>query len=146
MPEQVFNDPVVIDSGADETQLTIKGSGAAGSEQSAPLQSWQTSDAVEQARVTGDGRLQIGSFSGGTMATDDSLIEAHRSETDTAKPKRGFHLLGAITDPLTSIISWIVQELVLKGTSGITALHTALRVRLTNQNTGSMTGAKLLGG
>jgi hypothetical protein len=41
----------------------------------------------------------------------------------------------------------VVQELVLKGTGGISALHSALRVKLTNENTGTMSsGADLRAG
>src|SRR5690606_23091789 len=92
----------------------------------------------------GDGRLQIGSFTSGMMATDDALIEAHRDESDTGKPRRGLHLLGEVSGTLSTIVAWAVQELVLKGTGSISALHSALRVRLTNENTGTMdSGADL---
>ena len=77
------------------------------------------------------------------MATDDALVEIHRDEIETGKPKRGLHTLGTLTSPLSDIVAWVVQELHLKGSGGISALHSALRVRLTNDNTGAMTGANL---
>ena len=131
-----------ISGNSDATQLVVKGH----TTQTNPLQQWQSSGAVPVARLTGDGRLQVGSFSAGEMATDDSLIEAHRAETDTTKPKRGFHLMGAITGVLSTAIAWVVQELTLKGSSGVSALHTALRVRLRNEATGIQgAGAELRG-
>jgi hypothetical protein len=139
---QLFQTNVLIDGSSDTSQLTIQGH----SIQTTPLQSWQTSNTTDLARLTGDGRLQVGSFDNGMMATDDALIEAHRHEDDTARPKRGLHLKGGLTGPLSSIVTWVMQELVLKGTGGISALHTALRVKLRNENTaatGTMTGAEL---
>jgi len=142
MAVETFTDAVEIIGSEDVTQLTVQGDAG----QTAPLQTWQDDSTDELARVTGDGRLQIGSFSGGSMATDESLIEGYRDEADTSKPKRGLHLKGGITGTLSSIVTWVMQELVLKGTAGISALHTALRVKLRNENTvatGTMTGAEL---
>src|SRR5690554_4162962 len=129
-----FTDAVEIEGSQDITQLKVQGH----STQMEPLQVWQDSAEDEQAQLTGDGRRQVGSFDSGMMATDDALIEAHRDENDTGKPKRGLHLLGEVTGMLDSLVSWAVQELVLKGSGGISALHSALRVRLTNENTGTM--------
>jgi len=93
-----------------------------------------------------DGKLQVGSFDNGLMATEDSLIEAHRAEVDTSLPKRGLHLLGAISNALNSVVAWVVHELELKGTGSLDALHTAMRVKLTNENTGTNgAGAELRG-
>jgi hypothetical protein len=138
-----FEDAVEIIGDDDVTQLTITGNNP----QTNPLQIWQTHDDTELARLTGDGRFQIGSFDSGMMATDESLIEAHRHEDDTTKPKRGFHLLGTLKGTLDILVAWIVHELILKGTSGISALHSAMRVRLRNEVTGMMGGtAELRGG
>lgn len=140
MPVTQFTDAVEIEGSQDITQLTVQGH----STQTEALQTWQDSAETVQAQFTGDGRLQIGSFDDGMMATDDALIEAHRHESATTKPKRGLHLLGEVSGVLDSLVSWVVQELVLKGTGGISALHTALRIRLTNENTGTMdSGAAL---
>jgi hypothetical protein len=139
----IFNEAVTISEEDDVTQLTIQGNDP----QTNPLQSWQAHGDTDLARLTGDGRFQIGSFDNGEMATDDALIEAHRHEDDTTKPKRGFHLLGTIKGTLNAAVSWIVHELILKGTTGITAAHTALRVHLRNEATGTMGGtAELRGG
>jgi hypothetical protein len=137
-----FDEAIEIIGDDDVTQLTVKGADP----QTNPLQSWQTHDDTERARLTSDGRFQIGSFDSGMMATDDALIEAHRHEDDTAKPKRGFHLLGTLKGTLDTLVAWIVHELVLKGTSGISTLHTALRVRLRNEATGTMGGSAELRG
>jgi hypothetical protein len=138
-----FEEAVVIIGDDDVTQLSVTGANP----QTNPLQSWQAQGDIDLARLTGDGRFQIGSFDNGEMATDDALIEAHRHEDDTTKPKRGFHLLGTIKGTLNNIVSWIVHELILKGTSGISALHATLRVRLRNEVTGTMTsGGELRGG
>jgi hypothetical protein len=134
MPITQFTDGVEIEGSQDITQLKVQGH----SIQTEPLQTWQDSTETVQAQLTGDGRLQIGSFDENMMATDDALIEAHRDENATGKPKRGLHLLGEVTGVLDSLVSWAVQELVLKGSGGISALHSALRVRLTNENTGTM--------
>lgn len=127
----------------DVPQLVVQGVAS----QTEALQNWQDNSSDILARVTAEGRLQVGSFADGEMATDDALIEAHRSEGDTGLPARGLNMLGEITGTLSSIVQWAVQELVLKGTGGISALHSALRVKLTNQNTGTMSaGADLRAG
>jgi hypothetical protein len=139
---QTYTEDVLIDGSQDTTQLTVQGH----STQDDPLQVWEDSSGDELAQVTGDGRLQVGSFSGGAMETDDSLIEVHRDEADTAKPTRGLHLLGQITGTLSSAVQWAVQELELLGTGGISALHSALRVKLSNENTGDAGDAQLRAG
>ena len=96
---------------------------------------WETSAATLLAEITGDGRLVLGDDLG--TATPDSLIEAHRSDTSITKPKRGFHALGQISNTLTEITQWVVQEIEIRGANPLSALHTALRVRATNMNTGT---------
>lgn len=90
--------------------------------------------------VSGDvdieGNLQLGSFDNGMMATEDALIEAHRSASSSLA-KRGLHLLGALTGSLNNAVSWTVHELALTGSGALDALHTALRVKLSNDNTGT---------
>lgn len=117
MPVTLFNDAVVIDGAQDIEQLVVQGH----TTQTQPLQEWQASSGDPLARLTGDGRLQIGSFDNGVMATDESLIEAHRLETDADAPKRGLHLKGALSGPLSGLVAWVVQELTLKGSSGVAA-------------------------
>jgi hypothetical protein len=136
-----FTEAVTIDGSQDQVQLTVVGNAP----QTQPLQQWQDSGQQPLAQVTGDGRLQIGSFSGGQMATDESLIEAQRSEADTNKPKRGLHLKGALTVALNQAITWVMQELRLVGNGGINAAQIAQRVKLRNEATGNMTDAVLRG-
>jgi len=104
MPVTQFTDAVEIEGSQDITQLTVQGH----STQTEALQTWQDSAETVQAQFTGDGRLQIGSFDDGMMATDDALIEAHRHESATTKPKRGLHLLGEVSGVLDSLVSWVV--------------------------------------
>jgi hypothetical protein len=80
----------------DTTQITIQGN----TQQTSPLHQWQDATATPLARIGEDGRLQIGSFESGALATDDAHIEVYRDEMDIAKPKRGFHVMGAIADAL----------------------------------------------
>lgn len=139
MTTQTYNDNVEVLGSRDIDQLKIK----ANASQTTPLQTWEDATSI-LSQVTHDGRVQVGDDLG--MSTPDSLMESHRADTSTTKPKRGFHSLGRISGTLNSIIYWIAQELELVGTGGISALHSALRVRLTNQNTGTMTNAELRAG
>lgn len=137
-----YTDPVIINGSTDAEQLVVRGN----TTQTKALQEWRQDGSTLYGRVTNDGRLQVGSFTSGAMDTDASLIEAHRSAADSTKPKRGLHLKGVLTGTLNAIVTWVVQELLLQGTAGISALHTALRVRIRNENTGTMTGAELRAG
>lgn len=128
---QTFVDNVLIDGVQDTDQLRVQGH----SVQIQSLQTWETSAATVLAEMTGDGRLVLGDDLG--AATPDSLIEAHRSDTSITKPKRGFHALGQISNTLTEIAQWVVQEIEIRGANPLSALHTALRVRATNMNTGT---------
>ena len=132
MPVTDFTDAVTITGSQDTDQLVVQ----AHTTQTKALQEWQDSSDNPLARVTGDGRLHVGSFDSGMMTTNEALIEAHRLDTDTTKPKRGLHVGGMIGGVLASMVAWVVQELTLKGTNGISALHTALRVHLRNETTG----------
>lgn len=126
----------------DDPQLTVQ----AHTTQTEPLQRWLNSAGDNLAVVTGDGRMQIGSFDlGGAMATDDSLLEAHRDESSLL-PKRALHLLGRISGALSDAVSWVVQELELLGSGGVSGIHTALRARLTFDNSGDSDMAELRAG
>jgi hypothetical protein len=139
---QQFNDNVQIIGAANTTQLLVKGV----STQTQPLQDWQNSAGSPQARLTGDGRVQVGDFEpDGQMATDDALLELHRGSIST-KPKRGLHTLGQMSGVLTEAVTWAMQELRLLGTGGISSLQTALRARLTHSNTGAAGSAQLRAG
>ncbi|MCA0457141.1 MAG: hypothetical protein LCI00_24430 [Chloroflexi bacterium] len=143
MPTNNFND-VIITGNQDTTQLQVK----ANATQTKPLQSWKDSGPDTNpplSQVTGDGRLQVGDDVG--LASPDALIESHRNDTSTTKPKRGFHSLGRVAGTLNSVVQWIVTELELRGSGVISAVHSALRVKVTNLNTATPSaGAELRGG
>jgi hypothetical protein len=133
-----FVGPVDVNGIQDVTQVSV----SANSTQTAALQSWKAADGRELVKMTGDGRIQLGD----EMQTPDALLEAHRMETSTTKPLRGFHSLGRIANLLSDTIQWVVAELHLLGNSGIQGLQTALRIRLKNDNTGLMNTASELRG
>lgn len=134
MTQTTFTDNVLIDGSRDIEQLRVQGH----TTQTQPLQTWENSAGTPQARVSGDGNLQIGDDLLG-WSTPDALIEAHRADTSTLKPQRGFHSLGQVSGTLNALVQWIVGELELRGSSAINALHTALRIRASNLNTGTPT-------
>jgi len=128
MTQQTFTDNVYIDGSQDITQLTVKGH----STQNEPLQAWKNNAGSTLAQITGDGRLQVGDDLGG--ATPDSLVEAHRADTSSAKPKRGFHALGRIAGTLSEAVKWSVHELELVGSGVVSGIQAALRARATYDN------------
>lgn len=130
---ETINTNVEINGSSDTTQLKV----SAHSSQTAPLQSWNTSSGDQVARTEPDGRFQTGSLDTGAGATGDAQIEVFRHEDATTLPTRGLNITGAIKDALTAAVSWSIHELFLKGTAGIQALHSALRVRVVNENTGT---------
>ncbi|MBL8160966.1 MAG: hypothetical protein JNJ61_03205 [Anaerolineae bacterium] len=133
MTQTTFTDNVLIDGSQDIKQLRVQGH----TTQNQALQTWENSAGDTVVQVSGDGRLSVGDDLG--VATPDALVEAHRAETSTAKPTRGFHSLGRVSGALASLVQWIVAELELRGSTAIDALHTALRIRATNMNTGTPT-------
>lgn len=136
--EVIINDNLQVNGSSNEVQVIVKGY----SGQSEALQQWQDSSASILAEIDADGHLLVGDQD----ATIDSLIESHNLD-DANKPARGFHAKGSLTGALSNLVSWVVQELVLKGNGGISALHRALRVQATNENTGAMeTGADVRAG
>ncbi|PJF39888.1 MAG: hypothetical protein D6737_19485 [Chloroflexi bacterium] len=135
---QIFNEDVDIIGIADTTQLEVRGVAT----QSTPLQAWQDNLGNDLARVTDEGLIQTGDLG---MTTDDALIEAHRDESSTL-PQRGASLSGIIGGTLSAVVDWVFHELTLRGSGGISALHQALRVRLTNEHTGAATNADLRAG
>jgi hypothetical protein len=92
-----------------------------------------------------DGQLRVGSPDMGQMATEDALVEVHRNPDDIQAPKRGLHLLGAIQSMVQQAISWVVHELELRGSDDIVGKQTAMRVKLTHDNTGDVSQAQLIG-
>ncbi len=144
MAQTDFIDNVVITGSRDIDQLKVKANVA----QTKPLQSWKDSGSdtnLPLAQITSDGRLQVGDDVG--LTSPDALIEAHRHENSTTKPNRGLHSLGRVGGTLNAVVQWIVAELELRGSSVISAVHSALRVKASNLNTGTPTaGAELRAG
>jgi hypothetical protein len=142
MTQTVFTDSVAVQGSVDTPQLIVKGNAA----QTNPLQNWQDNANAIKAQVTGDGRLQIGNNLGvGNPA--DALIQDNLDVTlPSALPMSGLHTLGRITataQALSNAVNWVLHELQLLGTGGVSGLHTAMRARLTHSNTGTSTAAEL---
>jgi len=128
----------------DVTQVELRGSVG----QSAPLQTWASNAGEPQAQITSDGRLELGDLD---MGTADALIEANNAITlPSSVPPRGVQSLGRVTanvpQALGDGITWSAQELELLGDGGVNGVHTALRSKLTNGNTGDVTLADLRAG
>jgi hypothetical protein len=134
---QTFTQDVFVDGTQDAEQLRVQGH----TTQTDPLQTWENSAGDPLAQISGDGRLQVGDIG---MTTPDALIEAHRE--NAAMPQRGIHSLGRISGALSDAVSWVVGELELLGTGGVSGLQTALRARLTHSNSGDSTEAELRAG
>ncbi|MBA3867562.1 MAG: hypothetical protein H0X30_00255 [Anaerolineae bacterium] len=142
MTQTTFTDNVLVDGSQDIKQLRVQGH----TTQTQQLQTWEDSAGNAVAQITGDGRLIVGDDDA-TAQTPDSLLEAHRFDTSTSKPKRGIHSLGQVTGTLNALMQWMVGELELTGASAISALHTALRIRISNKSTvAASAGAELRGG
>ncbi len=135
---QTFNQDVLIDGTTDTTQLRVQGSIT----QTQPLQTWEDSAGNPQIQIAGNGNFQSGDLG---ISLSAALFTASANLTPTSpQPNRGFHSLGRFTGALTTAITWIVHELELLGHGGVNTLQTALRVKLTNNNTGSLTDAELI--
>ncbi len=134
----VINDTLEVNGTSDTVQVAVKGA----ANQSDALQQWQDHSGNVFAEIDADGHLLIGDQDD----TPEALIEAHNLD-DVYKPSRGLHLRGILSGTLSHLISWVVQELALKGTGGLSALHRVLRVHATNENTGPMeVGAEIRAG
>jgi hypothetical protein len=130
---QTLNDTLIAGT-LDTTQLTVRGNAT----QNYPLQEWQTSVGADVARLTADGRLQIGtSFSG----APDALIQAAYTPSGT-QPLSVWHAPGTITNAGTPV-NWVYHELQLAGTAAISTLQNGLYTKLTHGNTGAGTAAEL---
>src|SRR5215217_8522627 len=120
---QVFNDSVSVQGIQDTPQLQVKGN----TTQTQPLQNWTDNASNIKAQVTGDGRLQIGNNLG-VGAPADALIQANLDVTlPSSLPTSGWHTLGRVTGALTGAVNWVVHELQLLGTGGVSTLQTAMR-------------------
>lgn len=135
-----FTDAVEIEGSQDTTQLKVQGH----SSQTEPLQSWEDSAGSPLSHITADGRLLVGDDPG--MEAPDALVEAHRDITSVSVPRRALNTLGRVTGALGTAVQWIVHELELRGTGGISGLHTALRSRLIHADTGDSSDSELRAG
>ena len=133
MTQETFTDNVLIDGSRDISQLTVEGH----STQDEALQIWQDSSQTPGAKVTGDGRLQVGDFEpDGTMTTADALIEANRA-TGSTKPKRGLHVAGVVNEQMDAV-AWSVHELDVSGVNTDLTEAVALRAGIENDGSGSV--------
>ena len=134
---------IFIDGDANAIQLRVQGH----SPQTNPLQTWEDSSGTILAQLDETGLFQGQDVQvGDDDATSDALIEAHNLD-DPAKPSQGLHTAGIVSGTLDDIVRWVVQELTLRGSGGISAPHSALQAQLTNENTGPMSaGADLRAG
>lgn len=135
-----FTDAVEIEGSQDTTQLKVQGH----SSQTEPLQSWEDSAGSPLSHITADGRLLVGDDPG--LEAPDALVEAHRDITSVSVPQRALNTLGRVTGALGTAVQWVVHELELRGTGGISGLHTALRSRLIHADTGDSSDSELRAG
>lgn len=135
---------LLINGQQDNTHLRVQGH----STQSEAVQTWEKSDETVLAQITGDGRLELGDLD---MGTPDALIEANNDITlPSTTPQRGVQSQGKITgnDPqaIDDATTWSVHELELLGDGEVSGLHTALRSKITQKNTGDADQAELRAG
>lgn len=136
----VFDDAVEILGSEDTPQLTVRGHLT----QDEPLQVWQDASADDLAQLSGDGRLRLGDLD---LGTPNAFVETDAEITlPSTRPQRAWGALGRISGTITEAINWVVHELELLGSGGVSGLHTALRVRLTQANTGNADEAQLRAG
>lgn len=141
MTQTTFTDNVLVQGSRDITQLDVKGNAT----QTTPLETWRDNAGNIKVQVTADGRLQIGNNLG-SGAPADALIQANNDiNLPSTLPLSGWHTLGRITGTLSALTNWVVHELQLLGTGGVSGLQTAMRAKLTLSNTGTSTSAELRG-
>jgi len=142
MTQTNFTDDIVIQGSQDIAQLQVKAS----STQTQPLQNWQDNSSNLLVQVTSDGKLQLGDP--GLVSIPTALIEANQSVTlPSPKPQRGWHSIGKFSGPITSPLTWVVNELRLLATGGLSGLHVGQRSQLTvDSSTVNATGAELRAG
>lgn len=127
---------VNIEGTTDEEQLVVRGH----TTQTEPIQEWQSytgSQTTPVAEMRSDGGLRLGgNFGSGTQV---ALLETNAQMTSSSALKQGIQARGEIdggTMPMGDPYIWSAQELVLKGSGGVSGDPTALRSRIENQNTG----------
>ena len=79
-----------------------------------------------------------------TLAASDTLVNANAELDPATSPlNRGLQTLGRFVGALSDAITWVVQELQLEGTGGVSGLHTALRSRAILSNSGDVDQAEV---
>jgi hypothetical protein len=135
----VIDSALEVDGREDTVQLEVRGHQT----QEAPLQEWQDDGGDALARVTGDGRLEVGDLD---LAAEAALIEVKaEAELPTTRPQRGLGTAGRIVGAISDAVSWVLHELHLDGES-VTGLHTALRAVLRLTATSDTSQAELRAG
>lgn len=113
---------VEIEGGEDTTQLNVKGH----STQTDPLQTWQDDAGNTLSQVTAEGHLKVGDD-----ATDDAMIEVHRTSADTSQPKRGLNVAGSVAVENSDLVNWSAHEIEIAGDGANATEVVALRASVT---------------
>ncbi len=137
---QIFNDDVQIIGDEDIIQLLVKGHAS----QTASLQAWQDASGNTLAELVEDGRLRIGGDL--TTGAPSALLEANQQLSSSEAVKQGWQSRGEISGQVAEALAWIVHELELEGSGGISSLVSVLRSTLTHSNTGNASQADLRAG
>lgn len=133
---------VFIDGDFDTIQLRVQRH----STQTHSLQTWEDSAGGVLGQITPDGRLELGDLD---LGTPDALIEANKDidlATEPNVPRRGLQARGLIQGIISDAVAWAVHELELLGSGGVSGLHTALRSRISQKNSGASGQADLRAG
>lgn len=134
------NGQLLIDGQLDNIHLRVQGH----STQDEPLQTWEDSAGSALTQVAGDGRVQVGDL---TLGLPDALVEANNDITlPFSGPLQGVQSRGRIQGAISNALAWVVNELELLGSGGVSGLHTALRARLFHNNSGDVSDAELRAG
>jgi hypothetical protein len=135
-----YTDPVFIDGNQDDPQLRVQGH----TTQTDPLQTWEDSGNNALARISGDGRLELGALN--IAGAPSALIEANQNISTSSVAKQGFQSRGITSAGVTEPLTWSVHELELQGDGGVSDLETALRAKVTHSNTGNSQNGRLRAG
>lgn len=134
------NDPLVLTgTQSNATQLEV----TAHAPQDYPIQTWRVGGGAV-AQISQDGRLEVGDQAVAS-SSPPALVEANQSINASSVVTQGLQTrgivsgAGAINQPLT----WSQHELEMGGTGGVSGTHQALRGIVTQNNTGSSTGAEM---
>lgn len=145
MTTEIFNDDVQIQGSQDEVQLLVQGP----SSQTADLQQWKIAGQDPLVRLTGDGRLQLGTLETGTA---DALIEANHDidlDTEPNAPQQGLQTRGIFrraAQAISNSMAWSIHELEFQVSNTLSGVHSALRSKVFHHNTDDSSNAELRAG